>query len=194
MKAQNSPRAATNGTKYSFAPKSTSSSPLKIKTILVPVDFSEAGHAGLKQARYFARLTGANLLLIHVMENVYAGGEISFASLHLSEMRENITRELGALQVRELGDFKTNFVVREGLPFQEIVDVASREKVDLIVMATHGYTGLRHILLGSTTERVVRHALCPVLVVRSGPPGAKKKERKPERARKTRKARLTARL
>ena len=58
-------------------------------------------------------------------------------------------------------------LVRNGAPFQEITKAAQSQKVDLIVISTHGYTGLKHVLLGSTTERVVRHASCPVLVVRS---------------------------
>jgi len=57
-------------------------------------------------------------------------------------------------------------LVRFGKPFQEICDAARGLKVDLIVISTHGYTGLKHAVLGSTAERVVRHAPCPVLVVR----------------------------
>ena len=57
-------------------------------------------------------------------------------------------------------------LVRSGRSFHEIAAAARTRKVDLIIMATHGYTGLKHALLGSTTERVVRHAPCPVLVVR----------------------------
>ena len=59
-------------------------------------------------------------------------------------------------------------VVDYGRSFQLIVDSARMLKVDLIIISTHGYTGLKHVLLGSTTERVVRHAPCPVLVVREG--------------------------
>ncbi|HTD65875.1 MAG TPA: universal stress protein, partial [Candidatus Limnocylindria bacterium] len=57
-------------------------------------------------------------------------------------------------------------VVRNGVPFHEIAQAAATLKIDLIVISTHGYTGLKHVLLGSTAERVVRHAPCPVLVVR----------------------------
>jgi nucleotide-binding universal stress UspA family protein len=57
-------------------------------------------------------------------------------------------------------------VVRLGHPYQEITDAARELKVDLIVISTHGYTGLKHVLLGSTAERIVRHAPCPVLTVR----------------------------
>jgi nucleotide-binding universal stress UspA family protein len=57
-------------------------------------------------------------------------------------------------------------IVIDGVPFDEIAKEAKAWEADLIVIATHGYTGLKHVLLGSTTERVVRHAPCPVLVVR----------------------------
>ena len=60
-------------------------------------------------------------------------------------------------------------LVRNGVPYREITDAARMLKVDLIVISTHGYTGLAHVFMGSTAERVVRHAECPVLVVRGLP-------------------------
>lgn len=146
---------------------------LKIKRIVVPVDFSEAGRPALLYAKSFAKLADASLCLVHVMEPIYSGGQIypgpriDYVQLDTAAMRERVSRELGSLQSGILRGIKTNFEIREGSAFHEIVTVASDLRADLIIMATHGYTGLKHIVMGSTTERVVRHAACPVLVVRS---------------------------
>lgn len=165
---------------------------LKIKRILVPVDFSEAGKPALLYAKDFARLTGASICLVHVMEHVYSGGQTYFGArmdyvqLDAAAMRERISRELGALQVGIFRDLKTNFEVREGPAFHEIVSVADEVRADIIVMATHGYTGLKHVVMGSTTERVVRHAKCPVVVVRSQakPKAPRKPAKRPAKRRR----------
>jgi nucleotide-binding universal stress UspA family protein len=173
-----------------------SAAPLAIKRILVPVDFSEAGKPALHYASSLARLTGASVCLAHVMEHIYSGGrvyagpQIDYVQLDAAAMRERITRELGAIQATIFSDIPTTFEIREGSAFHEIVGIATAVKADLVVMATHGYTGLQHIVMGSTTERVVRHAACPVLVVRSQSPAAapppKNPRRRPARAAKSR--------
>jgi nucleotide-binding universal stress UspA family protein len=158
-----------------------------IKRILVPVDFSTAGKPALRYAKSLAQLTGARVCLVHVMERIYQvnasydGEEFSHAQLDTSRMREMITRKIGALQAGMFRGIRTAFEIREGVAHHEIVEAARTSKASLVVMATHGYTGLQHVLLGSTTERVVRHAPCPVLVVRSAllPPG--KPKAKPSR-------------
>jgi nucleotide-binding universal stress UspA family protein len=63
-------------------------------------------------------------------------------------------------------DIKTSTVVQLGKPYEEIISLAKARRVDLIILATHGYTGVERLFLGSTTEKVIRHAPCPVLVVR----------------------------
>lgn len=142
---------------------------LRLKKILVPVDFSQAGKPSLSYARFLARQTGASLLLVHVIEPVNYQPDFHYILPDLPETREHINRELGALQVGQFRGIKTLSEIRNGQAFQQIVRAANEGKADLIVMATHGHTGLQHILLGSTAERVVRHAECPVLVVRSQP-------------------------
>lgn len=152
-----------------------------IKKILVPIDFSEAGKPALNYAKSLAQVTGASIHLVHVMERIYQAsptyvtGELTYVQLDTARMREVITRKIGALQVGVFRGFKTTFEIREGVTHYEIVDAIKPAKADLVVMATHGYTGLRHVLLGSTTERVIRHAPCPVLVVRSSFSVARKK-------------------
>lgn len=139
------------------------------RKILVPVDFSEAGKPALEHARSLAQVCGASVQLLHVREMVYTEATIPVTAFESAEMRKHIEREMGTIQTKVFKGVKTAYEVCDGLPFQEIVLVASRLGCDLVVMATHGYTGLKHILLGSTAERVVRYAPCPVLVIRSHP-------------------------
>ena len=139
------------------------------RKILVPVDFSEAGKPALEQARSLALICGASVRLLHVREMVYTETTVPVTAFESAEMRKHIEREMGAIQTRVFKGVKTEYEVCDGLPFQEIVLAASKHGCDLVVMTTHGYTGLKHILLGSTAERVVRYAPCPVLVIRSHP-------------------------
>lgn len=140
---------------------------ISIKKILLPIDFSSAGKPALHYAKTFAQLTGAGVCLVHVMERIYSPDEFTYIQIDIAQTQEQVSREIGALQMGIFQHVKTDFSIRQGLPFQEIVDTAKEKNADLIIMATHGYTGFRHILIGSTAERVVRHAACPVLVVRS---------------------------
>lgn len=159
------------------APKSRNgAASIGIKRILLPVDFSEAEKPALRYAKSLSQLTGASIHLVHVMERIYdAGGtygigEFAYVQLDIARMREAITRKIGSLQAGIFRGFKTTFEIREGITHYEIIEAIKSSKADLVVMATHGYTGLQHVFLGSTTERVVRHAPCPVLVVRSAFP------------------------
>lgn len=140
-----------------------------IKHILVPVDFSERSLKAKRYAVAFARQFGASVSLIHVVGVNYGGGE--FAALDLAPM-ENELAEAAARQLKEIIEKQiptavpADAIVRIGRPVESIVDSARQRHADLIIMSTHGHTGLKHMLLGSVTENVVRHAACPVLVVR----------------------------
>lgn len=147
-----------------------SSSPLRLKEILVPVDFSDFSTKALKYALAFADQFGARITLLHVVEPVvYPENYMVVPSV--LEMTDNLVAsarprldELGREQIGNRAPFDT--IVRMGRAYAEIAAAARELGVDLIVIATHGYTGLKHVLLGSTAERVVRHAPCPVLTVR----------------------------
>src|SRR4051812_38050953 len=144
---------------------------VQIKSILVPLDFSEPSKSALNYAVQLAGQFGAKLFLLHVIEPV-ATPDFAYYPL-MMENDKVIGKAKGALNqaVAKSGlDLKLvgKALVRNGLAFNEITQAAESLQVDLIVIATHGYTGLKHVLLGSTTERVVRHARCPVLVVRNG--------------------------
>lgn len=142
---------------------------LKIKSILVPVDFSGPSGKALDYAVSFARQFGAKLTLLYVNEPVATPDFTYFPlSMDATQVTAQARKKLEHLcEHRRLGKaLVARLVVREGRAFHEISDAARTLKSDLIIIATHGYTGLKHAFLGSTAERVVRHAPCPVLVVR----------------------------
>ena len=143
---------------------------LNIRSILVPTDFSPASEKALAYAVPFARQFGAKLILLHVVEPVATPDFASSFPLALendkvmAQCRKHLEGVSRNLEIEPKLMERT--LVRYGRSFHEITDAARTLKVDLIIISTHGYTGLKRALLGSTTERVVRHAPCPVLVVR----------------------------
>jgi nucleotide-binding universal stress UspA family protein len=142
---------------------------LKIKQILVPIDFSECSRKGLRYAVALAREHKAAVTVAYVVPSISMLGEyggIDYASL-AKEMRESADRELATVAVDEIrGVVPSDTVVRTGSPAGEIVSMAKTLPADLIVISTHGRTGLKHAIMGSVAERVVQTAPCPVLVVR----------------------------
>jgi nucleotide-binding universal stress UspA family protein len=138
------------------------------KKILVPVDFSPASLDGLRYALGLARPFGARLTALHVIEPLGPMARLEVdVDAHERKLREGVKLRLEELHLEvdePAGAFDTLF--REGASYHEIVGMAQRGDFDLIVMASLGRSGLVDMLLGSTAERVVRHAPCPVLVVR----------------------------
>ncbi len=148
---------------------------IKLKTILVPTDFSEFSKYALNYAIAFAQAFKANLILIHVTPEREMSA-IRQASVYLqAEDLEELVKQRKSEDRKQLNDFiapelkkeiKVETIHRVGIPFLEIIKAAREKEVDLIVIATHGRTGLSHILLGSVAEKVVRKAPCPVLSIR----------------------------
>jgi nucleotide-binding universal stress UspA family protein len=142
---------------------------LRMKRILVTTDFSDESKRALPYAAAFAQRLGGEVALVNVVEPPprFAGLE-SVAILPSGDAA--VSRVYGGLEALAEQAFpdeaKVTTHVHTGKPFREIIKAASELEADLIVMATHGYTGLKHTFLGSTTERVIRHAPCPVLAVR----------------------------
>lgn len=151
------------------ATRAAATSPFRMKKILVPVDFSDCSKKALQYAIPLARQHGAVLTLLHVVPPAYSAGEyggIDYAQLEAS-MRVSGDKELARLVAEEVrGEVSADSMVRVGPPVLEIIETAKTLPADVIVISTHGRTGLKHVLLGSVAERVVRHAPCPVLVVR----------------------------
>lgn len=146
----------------------------QLNRILVPVDFSDTSQKALEYAVAFAVQFRAKLILLHVIQPLAFPVEFGYVPAELADFGETATKaaskKLQAL-CREYpqqlgGEQAVERVVRRGTPWHEIATTAKECAADLIIIATHGHTGLKHVLLGSTTERVVRHAPCPVLVVR----------------------------
>ncbi|HUC84208.1 MAG TPA: universal stress protein [Candidatus Acidoferrales bacterium] len=139
----------------------------RLHRILVPIDYSECSKKALQYAIPFARQFGAELTLLNVA-HPYVVPVVPLspiAPLPVPPTAEN-EQELKELQKAVGNSIATKTVTRTGTPWVEIVAAATDQDVDLIILSTHGRTGLGHALLGSTTEKVVRHARCPVLVVR----------------------------
>lgn len=157
------------------SPRSTKRSasslaPLHLKQILVPVDFSTFSGRALRHALALASTFNAEVLLLHVIELFpidYLVGTKS-DTFTGAEGRRRAKDDLERLAQKLLGTAQVRHrcVVRLGRPFHEITKAAAEMDVDLIVMSTHGRTGVERAYLGSTAERVVRNATCPVLVVR----------------------------
>jgi len=145
-------------------------SPLRIKQILVPIDFSECSLKALRYAIPLAKEHRAAVTLAYVAPAISgAFGEYgAFDPVSVTkDMRERAERDLARLVVDEVrGMVPADTLVRAGCAVEEIINVARKLPADLIVISTHGRSGLNHVLLGSVAERVVRHAPCPVLVVR----------------------------
>lgn len=172
MKALTGPtsrRARRNGasTRAVCVPVSDGKSPIRIASILVPIDFSAPSINALDYALHLALACEASVSLIHVIEVAATPDFASFPLFLGSERTRTIRKELSELAEEHgcTGSRLGRIRVCSGVPFREITKIAESSKVGMIVMATHGYTGLKHVLLGSTAERVVRQAPCPVLVV-----------------------------
>ena len=138
---------------------------MKCQHILVPIDFSPDAERALEHAITLARQFQARLTLLHVI-HIPVTTEVNLSSYYV-EMETSAQQGMMTYQKRvEDAGLVVDVIVMRGTPFRDIVDLATNKRVDLIVMGTHGRTGLQHLLLGSVAERVVRLAPCPVLVTR----------------------------
>lgn len=144
-------------------------SPFTIKRILVPIDFSDCSKKALRYALPLAKQHQAALTLLHVVEPVYGVGELGVLETAELEagLREGAEKELAKVAAEaEAAQVSSDSVVWVGSAASAIVAAAGELSADLIVISTHGRTGLKHVLLGSVAEHVVQRAPCPVFVVR----------------------------
>jgi universal stress protein A len=138
--------------------------------ILVPLDFSASADQALDFAMILARKLPARLTLLHVIHIIPLGiadGGTSLPLAYIETLEADVRTNLETYRKRvtEAG-IEAEVMSVHGIPFQSIIDVARHKQVDMIIMGTHGRTGLKHILLGSVAEKVVRLAPCPVLITR----------------------------
>jgi len=148
----------------------------QVRRILLPTDFSGCANYALPYAAAIARAAGATVICVNVVEPIvpavgYTGMAEAMPIAEMSEqMEDSAERELpDVMRCEDLRGLKVEEVIGHGDAAAEIVRVADEQKVDLIVISSHGRTGLGRIIFGSTAEAVVRHARCPVLVVKPPP-------------------------
>lgn len=144
---------------------------LRLSRILVPTDFSAGAEAALAWAMRLAELFGAQATILHVLDpslGAIAGLPAHYASMPAyGELLETVRRESKIEMEKIAKRFpKSKTFIREGSPRPVILDAATESGADLIVIGTHGRTGLAHAFFGSVAEHVVRHSRIPVLTVR----------------------------
>lgn len=145
---------------------------IALKHVLVATDFSEPSEVALTYGRHFARMFGATLHVMHVVENVMARFAADAYPVLLPDLQKEVEdagekRLMAALTPDDLTELHAVPVVRtSAAPAAAIVEYAKEAGVDLIIMGTHGRGAMAKLLMGSVAERVVRMAGCPVLTVR----------------------------
>ncbi len=155
---------------------------MKLRKILAPIDFSDVAEDALSYATGLAAELEAKVIVLYAMAPVvYAGSPISpelgvphFLEEQRQAAHESLDKLLERLRKR---DVPVEGIVGSGPAYQVIVETAKEKECDLIVMGTHGRSGLGHLLLGSVAERVIRLAPCPVLTVRDTHPAVKDAKR-----------------
>ena len=137
---------------------------------LVPIDFSAHADQALDYAIALAQKLPARLTLVHVIHLMPLGivdGGASLPPTYFETLEADVRQSLETYNKRVAdAGLESAVMILHGIPFQAIVDVARDEQVDMIIMGTHGRTGLKHVLLGSVAEKVLRLAPCPVLITR----------------------------
>lgn len=154
---------------------------MTIKKVLVPIDFSDYSKSALRYAVNFAKSFNAEIILIYVVEPIiyppdFSMGQIAMPTIN-TDWDNRAKEELDKLAKNEItsnGNVKT--IIKTGKPFAEIIETAKEEDIDLIIISTHGHSGVEYILFGSTAEKVVRKAPCPVLTLREPIKGFNYKE------------------
>jgi universal stress protein A len=144
--------------------------PLRLKRIVVPTDFSPRSEKAIRYAVELAKLVGARLTLLHVIPEMAANAYSveGFPAYQVEEWRQ----EAGEKLHKELAKAKLEYDAIDTLMTtalhmrDEVIRIAKETPADLLVLSTHGYTGWKHVLLGSDAEKILEQAPCPVLVVR----------------------------
>ena len=137
---------------------------MTVTGILVPTDFSPTSDAALRYAGQLALALGARLYLLHVPGST---GEHMEADYPIEQFRAPVNRLDSFFAASEVERLRPTYAIRVGTPAEEIAVYADASGIDLVVMGTHGRTGIAHTVMGSVAEQVARHAPCPVLLVRS---------------------------
>jgi len=144
--------------------------PRDFKTILCPTDFSEESYRAIEYGLRFAKSADGTLLLAHIIH--VPSGDLYRPDGHVltfDEAKQRTLSLLEELREKRLQNYpKYELLVDIGDPHDVLIALATQRKVDLIVIATHGGSGLQHLVMGSVAEKMIRHAPCPLFVVRRG--------------------------
>jgi nucleotide-binding universal stress UspA family protein len=153
---------------------------MKLTRILAPTDFSKFSGFALEWAAYLAQCMKADLTLLHVIaeeegkiiEEIIGEGAVvripkGIRQNVVEERQKKLKEQFNMVVSSDIkGMIRVEEMTRIGVPFLEIIKVAKEKEVDMIIMGTHGRTGLAHVLIGSVAEKVVHHAHCPVLTIK----------------------------
>ena len=142
---------------------------ISLKKILCPIDHSDCSKEALKYAVSLAMKDEAKLLLLHVIDirSFNEGLDAMSTQIPNEETIEQLRVKLINCIPEEIrNDMDVEAIVSQGIPFAEIISTAKKKEIDMIVIGSHGRTGLKHMMMGSVSEKVVRKAPCPVLTVR----------------------------
>lgn len=142
---------------------------LQVNRVLVPVDFSECSHKAFQYATHFARQFNAEMMLLHVIIAIPPAPEMLFMEAEglSGQYHEDIAKELSQWRNEIALKVSVKAVTRTGMAaYQEIIEAARESNTDLIIIGHRGQSSLTRMFIGSTAEKVVRHAPCPVLVIR----------------------------
>ncbi len=142
---------------------------IEIKKILVPIDFSEHSFNALEYAKILAEKFNAELILLNVIEPVVFTADLTMGQINIpaieSELVQKSDEKLKEIIEKLKGKFNVKGAVRIGKPYVEIIEFSKNENIDLIVIGTHGHTGVEQFLFGSTAEKVIKKSTCPVLII-----------------------------
>jgi len=147
---------------------------MHFKNILVPIDFSHFSKKALEAAVELAECCNGKIHLLHIEEDIFHVEEVDHANPSLEKISDEMHKAFVAQKKRDLEQFKSYIpkkmfagaIIKEGHAFIEIIKFAKNNDIDVIVMSSHGRSGLRQALLGSTTDKVSRKAGCAVLIIK----------------------------
>jgi len=144
---------------------------MKIEKILFPTDFSQGSYHALPYAVDLTKYYNAKLYILHVIYDIATAAYSHVPHISMDEFYKELSewaqKEIETCCIEEIrGLTGVEKVVLKGVPYEEIIKFAAKEKIDMIVIGTHGRAGLERFIFGSTAERVVRKAPCPVMTVR----------------------------
>lgn len=144
---------------------------MKVEKVLFPTDFSEGSFHALPYAADLSKHYNAKLYILHIVYDVFKATDSHIPHVSADELYREISdwarKEIDSCCIEEIrGLPKVEKLILKGIPHEEIINFAAEEKIDMIIIGTYGKKGIERFIFGSTAEKVVRNAPCPVMTVR----------------------------